>query len=191
MKTYIQRAYFIIHFRFYDKCLSFFRRAFYRCLGMKIGNGTQLPKIYTNWPHQVFLGNKCVLESHINFKFDGIWKEGHSIIINDGVFLGNNCEFNICNRIDIGKNTMIASGCKFIDHDHGTSLGEMMNIQKPLIAPIWIGQEVWIGVNCIVLKGVRIGRGAVIAAGSVVLKDVGEFEIVGGVPAKFIKMRTQ
>lgn len=53
----------------------------------------------------------------------------------------------------------------------------------------YIGNDVWIGANAIILDGVNIGNGAIIAAGSVVDKDVRKFEIVGGIPAKFIKTR--
>lgn len=58
--------------------------------------------------------------------------------------------------------------------------------QKP--API-IGNDVWIGINSIIQRGVKIGDGAVIASGSVVTKDVAPFSIVGGVPAKHLKFR--
>lgn len=54
---------------------------------------------------------------------------------------------------------------------------------------IYIGHDVWIGANVIILPGVKIGNGAVIAAGAVVTKDVGAYEIVGGVPAKKIRLR--
>jgi acetyltransferase-like isoleucine patch superfamily enzyme len=54
---------------------------------------------------------------------------------------------------------------------------------------IHIGNDVWIGEGCIIMGGITIGDGAVIAAGSVVTKNVGPYEIVGGVPAKFIKFR--
>ena len=52
-----------------------------------------------------------------------------------------------------------------------------------------VGNDVWIGMNAIVLRGVKVGNGAVIAAGSVVTKDVPDFSIVAGVPARLIKMR--
>ena len=55
--------------------------------------------------------------------------------------------------------------------------------------PILIGHDVWIGANCIVMAGVTIGSGAVVAAGSVVTKDVPQFAIVGGSPAKIIRLR--
>ena len=58
--------------------------------------------------------------------------------------------------------------------------------KKPL--PV-IGNDVWIGANCVITAGVRIGTGAVIAAGAVVTKDVEPNSIVGGVPAKIIRYR--
>ena len=62
------------------------------------------------------------MEDDIFFKFDGIWQPGPSIIVGDGVFIGRGCEFNIRQRIDIGNDSLIASGCKFIDRDHGIAL---------------------------------------------------------------------
>lgn len=61
---------------------------------------------------------------------------------------------------------------------HPASKGEIM-----------IGNDVWIGANCLILSGVKIGHGAVIAAGSVIVNDVPSFAIVGGIPAKLIRMR--
>ncbi len=61
--------------------------------------------------------------------------------------------------------------------------------QGSLKGDIVIGNDVWIGSNCVILMGVRVGNGAVIAAGAVVNKDVAPFDIVGGVPAKKIKSR--
>lgn len=55
--------------------------------------------------------------------------------------------------------------------------------------PVVVGDDVWIGANVVILPGVEIKRGAVIAAGAVVTKDVGELEIVGGVPARVIGRR--
>ena len=190
MKYLLQQGFFILRFRYRSAFVSWFRKCWYTFLGMKIGKGTMLPLLDVNWPHQIRLGDNCVLEQGINFKFDGIWKEGPSIIIEDGVFIGNNCEFNISEGIKIGKNAMIASGCKFIDHDHGTALSESMNVQRPVIGSIVLEDGVWLGVNCVVLKGVTIETGAVIAAGSVVVKNVGAYEIFGGVPAKLLKKRS-
>lgn len=158
---------------------------------MQIGRGTLLPKVHVTWPHQVSLGEDCRLEHEIYFKFDGIYAPGPSIVIRDRVFLGFGCEFNIRKRIEIGDDCLIGSGAKFVDHDHGSDARDRpMNQQTSgAEADIVIAPDVWLGANVVVLKGVRIGRGAIVAAGAIVTKDIAEFEIWGGVPARKISER--
>lgn len=156
---------------------------------MKIGQDTFLPKFFVTWPHQLSIGKNCTLEKNINFKYDGPWLPGPRIVIGDTVFIGTNCEFNINEGINIGNDSLIASGCKFIDHDHGTALGEPMYQQYGSRAKISIGRDAWLGCNVIVLKGVNIGNGAIVAAGAVVTKSIPAYEIWGGVPAKKISQR--
>ena len=60
---------------------------------------------------------------------------------------------------------------------------------RDVLKPTYIGDDVWIGKHSVIMTGVKIGNGAIVAAGSVVTKDVEPYTIVGGVPAKFIKMR--
>lgn len=160
-------------------------------LGMKIGTGTLLPRVHVTWPHQVSLGENCRLEHGIYFKYDGLWAPGPSLVIRDRVFIGFGCEFNLRKRIEIGADCLIASGCKFIDHDHGTSTRDTPVNRQPggAEAEIILGEDVWLGANVVVLKGVRLGRGAIVAAGAVVTKNIPEFEIWGGVPARQIGVR--
>ncbi|WP_197062230.1 acyltransferase [Flavobacterium rivuli] len=153
---------------------------------MQIGKKTYVPKCSITWPHQVSLGDDCRLEHDIYFHYDGIWKEGPSIIIGNNVFVGFGCEFNITKKITIGDDCLIASGSKFVDHNHGTSLTELIRIQKSPEKEIVIGNNVWIGANVVVLKGVTIFDGAIIAAGAVLNKNVPANEIWGGIPAKKI-----
>jgi acetyltransferase-like isoleucine patch superfamily enzyme len=141
------------------------------------------------WPHQVCIGRYCQLEDDLYFKFDGIWQTGPSIVIRNNVFLGRGCEFNIRVGIVIESDCLIASGCKFIDHDHGIVLGTPMRHQQGLETAIHIEEDVWVGVNAVILKGVHIRRGAVIAGGAVVTKSVPENEIWAGVPARCIGVR--
>lgn len=61
--------------------------------------------------------------------------------------------------------------------------------EDDILEPVTIGNDVWIGSNAVILHGVRIGNGAVVAAGAVVTKDVPDFAVVGGVPAKLIRRR--
>lgn len=157
---------------------------------MQIGNGTKVPNINVTWPHQVQIGNNCNLEPKIFFKYDGIWKKGASIVIHDNVFIGNNCEFNITDKITLRKDCLIASGCKFIDHNHSTSKALRGEREKDSKKEIILGEGVWLGVNSVILMGVEIGNNAIIAAGAVVNKSIPPNEIWGGIPAKKIGERS-
>ena len=92
--------------------------------------------------------------------------------------------------IAIGKDVMIAPNCAFYSYDHGMAPGIPIN-KQPLKTNggIYIEDQSWIGVGVIVLSGVRIGKGAVIGAGSVVTKTIPDNAIAVGNPAKVVKMR--
>ena len=91
--------------------------------------------------------------------------------------------------IDIGDNCLIAPFVYIVDSNHQIDRHELINQQPNTTAPIKIGNDVWIASNVTILKGVNIGEGAVIAANSVVNRDVGSYEIYGGSPAKKIGER--
>ena len=190
MQKKIQKGIFVLRFRYLKKSANSLRKLFLKVQGMKVGTDTTLPKMHITWPHQVAIGNRCRLEHDIYFHYDGIWQEGPSIIIGDNNFIGYGCEFNITKKITIGHDCLIASGSKFIDHNHGTALTELMRTQKSTDAAIVIGNNVWIGANVVILKGVTINDGAIVAAGAVVNKTIPANEIWGGIPAKKIGDRT-
>jgi acetyltransferase-like isoleucine patch superfamily enzyme len=166
------------------------RRIRLQLLGMQVGDGTFLPRIYVAWPHKVRLGRRCILEPDVTFKHDGPYTPGQSIFVGDRVFLGRGAEFNIRLRCEIGDDSLIAAGVRFVDHDHGTARsGIPMRLQPTPEAPISIGTDVWIGANAVILKGVTIGQGAIVASGAVVTKAIPEWEIWGGVPARRLGIR--
>ncbi len=169
--------------------LARLRTAWLRFCGSKIGRGTIVQRISITWPHQIQIGDDCVLEQDIFFKFDGIWAPGPSIVIGDGVFIGRGCEFNIKKFIRLGNHCLIGSGTKFIDHDHGIRLNQLMSQQEGPEARINIGTDVWLGDNVVILKGVAIGDGAIVGAGAIVTKSVPNNEIWGSIPAKRIGTR--
>lgn len=186
IKYFVQQSFFVFRFRCIKKCLAFFRKQKLLLFGMQIGKGTSIPPIYITWPHQVSIGKNCNLEHGIYFKYDGIWSGGPSIIIEDEVFIGSGCEFNSNCGIKIGRYSNIASGCRFIDHDHGMKSGFLIGPQPSVKMEIELGEDVWLGCNVVVLKGVKIGNGVVIAAGAVVTKSIPANQIWGGVPARLL-----
>lgn len=174
--------------RYKLKVVSSIRTSYYRMIGMVVGRGTRLSRLYVTWPHQVQFGTNCRIEHDVYFHYDGIYTEGPSIIIGDNTFIGHHCEFNVSQRIEIGKYGLVAAGCKFIDHNHSTGYSERKSrVPSSKKAPILIGEYVWLGVNVVVLAGVNIGDGAVIAAGSVVTKSVPPGQLWGGIPARLIR----
>jgi acetyltransferase-like isoleucine patch superfamily enzyme len=126
---------------------------------------------------------------------------------NGNINIGNNCYIGFgtqiwsANKITIGNDVLISHNCNIIDtNSHEENyLERKESYIKMLIkghptenvnvksAPIIIEDHVWISYNVCILKGVRIGKGAIIGAGSVVLKNVEPFTMVAGNPAVFIK----
>ncbi len=94
--------------------------------------------------------------------------------------------------IEIGDDVLIGEYVSIRDADHGSEVLDppvLMRRQEHVAAPIRIGAGAWIARGACVLKGVTIGPGAIVAANSVVTKDVPAMAIVGGVPARVLKMR--
>ena len=111
-------------------------------------------------------------------------KDKAEITIGDNCFFNHNCSLTAAENIVIGNQCMFANNFVVVDHDHDRKDGKIL---KELVsAPVKIGNNVWCGANVTVLKGVTIGDGAVIAAGSVVNRDVAAYSVVAGVPARKI-----
>jgi serine acetyltransferase len=111
----------------------------------------------------------------------------HALIeVGDGTRI-NGASIHATNLVRIGRNCLIAANVMLLDSDgHGVSVADRGR-HNPVSEPIVLEDDVWIGANAIVLKGVTVGRGAVVAAGSVVTRDVAPMTLVGGNPAKVIK----
>lgn len=150
----------------------------------------------------LFIGQDCIIGG--NFIFESL---NGRIVIGDHTYIGNST-FISRESITIGNNVTIAWGCTFYDHNShsldylerrkdiddelrdiraGVNFITHKNWDVVKSKPIIIEDDAWIGMNCIVLKGVTIGEGAVVGAGSVVTKDVPAWTLVAGNPAKVIK----
>lgn len=114
---------------------------------------------------------------------------------NGGVRLGNRVEinnFSIVNGtggVDIGDDTLVGPGVRIISYQHRFARSATIHSQPVDARPISIGRDVWLGANAIILAGVTIGDGAVVAAGAVVRTDVPAYAVVAGVPATIKKFR--
>lgn len=111
--------------------------------------------------------------------------ENAHLIIGDRVFLNHNCSITCAKNIEIGSGCNIANNVVIIDHDH--NIGEHGVVEGLSFSAVRIGNNVWIGANVVVLKGVTIGNGSIVAAGAVVRNDIPPYELWGGVPARRIK----
>lgn len=113
--------------------------------------------------------------------------EGRLTIGPDG-FIGSGCTLVAVGRIDIGADALIAGNVTIRDHNHRIASRTIpYRLQGLDVTPVTIGSNVWLGTNAVILKGVTIGDGAVIAATAVVSKVVQAHSVVGGVPARLIR----
>lgn len=135
-------------------------------------------------------GKNVTIEKNVRMNYKNVF-------LKDNVFIGEGALFMCTNApICIGSHVMLGPHVTVITGDHRTDIiGRYMdtiNESEKLPEndmPIEIEGDNWIGANVTILKGVRIGKGAIIAAGSVVNKDVPPYACVGGVPAKILKYR--
>lgn len=137
-----------------------FRRFVYRFWGIKIGKGS-------------------TIHMHASFYFPPNIQIGNDTIIGEKAVLDGRDKLTIGNHVDIASEVMIYNA----EHD------VQDESFKAILAPVIIEDYVFIGPRAIILPGVTIHKGAVVGAGAVVTKDVLEFTIVGGVPAKEIGQR--
>jgi len=113
------------------------------------------------------------------------------IKIGKNTTIGYNTFIVSSKSIIIGNNCLIAPFVYIIDDNHRIKKGVNINLQDHDKAPIKIGNDVWIGAKAMILKGVTIGDGAIIAAGSIVTKNVESNAVYGGMPAKKISERKE
>ena len=112
-----------------------------------------------------------------------------SLMVGDNCWLGVN-NF-ICGKVEIGKGVILGPNVSIPGATHDIKDNQLLSNSNILITGTKIEDYVWVGSNSTIIDGTIIGKGSVVAANSVVTKDVPPFAIVGGVPAKIIKYRTE
>ncbi|MDC0552109.1 acyltransferase, partial [Flavobacteriaceae bacterium] len=115
---------------------------------------------------------------------------GDGLIMGNNVGIAHNCFIQVRGNIQIGNNVIFGPNVSIFSENHNFSdLDIPINLQGESRKGVKINDGVWIGSRATILDGVSIGENSIIAAGSVVVKDVPPFSIVGGVPAKVLKQR--
>lgn len=137
-----------------------FRRFFYELAGIKIGKGSTI---------------------HMWARF----YQPKNIVIGEDTIIGDHCFLDGRDSLKIGDHTAIASHVLIYNSQHDIDSEDF----KPIEKPVEIGDYCFVGARAIILPGVKIGKGAVVASGAVITKDVSSMTVVGGVPAREIKKR--
>jgi acetyltransferase-like isoleucine patch superfamily enzyme len=110
--------------------------------------------------------------------------------IGEKTVLGQECTISAYQRVRIGEQCVVADRAMFIDFDHG-----VVDVERPIRRQgiykrdVVVGSNVWVGYGACILRGVRVGDNSIIGSNSVVTRDVPANAVVGGVPAKVIRMR--
>lgn len=142
------------------------------------------------------VGDGCIIGKNVQLT---AWthymgqKYSPSIVIGNNCSIGEGSHITAIDKVEIGNNVLTGKKILITDNAHGLSDKSQLEIApkcRPLSSkgPVIISDNVWIGEKVSILPGVRIGKGSIIAANSVVTKDVPDYAVVAGVPAKIIKM---
>ena len=142
-------------------------------------------RVHVSGTANIKLGKRCRLGMEVELR---TVEAGH-IQIGEDTRLNRGCTLTSYAQIRIDDFTIIGEFVSIRDANHGLKRGEPMRYQPHTCEPILVGRDVWIGRGSCILPGVTIGEGAVIGANSVVTRDVPDFAIAAGVPAKVINTR--
>jgi len=163
----------------------------YRCAG--VGRSLYLE---VNMPlilgyGSIFVGDNVTIGGNATFIVSYKRNPDPTISIGDHVYIGYATVLSCADSITIGDRVLIAEGCSIYDNNNHPIDPEDRANNEPVglkdIAPVVIEDDAWIGAHSIILKGVIVRRGSVVAAGSVVTKSVPAMTVVAGNPAKVVK----
>ena len=175
--------------RFCEGFASRCRNVTYRFLGVDLRKYCWLRniEISRNWQDVILHG--CALDRGVVLLCSGAARRS-KIEIGEGTYINRYTILDAHQRIGIGREVMIGPHCFITDGNHGMDAGSSVKSQAMTTSPVEIEDGVWIGAHVTILPGVRIGRGAVIGAGSVVTHDIPVNAIAVGSPATVRRLRT-
>lgn len=165
------------------------RNTYYRILGIRAGGYVWMRRI--SIPRQwsdITLEGDVALDDGVVLLCSGT-PRNDKLVIRSGTYVNRYTIFDAHWKLEVGRDVMIGPHCYFTDADHGSEPDRSVKAQPMKHSPLIIEDEAWIGAHATLLPGVRVGHGAIVAAGSVVTHDVPAMAIVAGVPAKVRRFR--
>jgi acetyltransferase-like isoleucine patch superfamily enzyme len=187
------------------------RRSFYARLFRRMGRGVILGKgVALRHPRRIVLGDRVAIDDGAMLDASGAVEGGivlgdevivsrHCVIqskngpvaIGDRTDIGCHCILSSVSGVVIGRSGLIAGHCYIGGGRYHSDRRDMPMMDQGLysLGPVSIGDDVWLGAGAVVLDGVRIGTGAVIGAGAVVTRDIPDYTIAVGAPARVIGSR--
>lgn len=158
-----------------------------------IGLGTRFnaPR-YVSIGNNVKIGRRCVIECWNHYHAGANFEMCPNLIIGKNSAIGDESHISCARKIIIGNGVLMGRKIFITDNNHGSSERNMLDIvpfDRPLTSsgPVIIEDNVWIGEKVSIMPNVTIGKGAIIAANAVVTKNIPQYAVVGGCPAKIIK----
>ncbi len=156
------------------------------------------PAIFSKGSVRIHSGVKILVEANGKIKFgeNVILKSGTTIyaksnseiIIGDNTSTGHHTEISANRLVVIGNDVIMGAYTYITDSNHGYSLKDIPIRNQPMeTGSVFIGNNVWLGRNAMILKGAKLDDDIIVGAGAVVAKHFGKGSIIGGVPAKLIK----
>ena len=140
------------------------------------------------------VGDRVYIAKNVTFVVAYKVKDNPTVFIDDDAGTGFGTIFICGDKIHVGKRVMIAHGCQIFDNNTHAIHPESRRLNLPVephnVKPVIIEDDAWLGAYTIVMKGVRIGSGSIVAAGSVVTRDIPPMSIAAGNPAKVVRLIT-
>ena len=136
------------------------------------------------------MDGRCMIEPDVVIWISEEVNAEPRLTLGDRAFIAKSAFIGVHLPISIGKNALIGAYCYIISANHCYESREIPIIDQGFTgAPVIIEEDAWLGTHVVVLPGVTIGKGAIVAAGAVVTRSIPAYEIWGGVPARFLKPR--
>jgi maltose O-acetyltransferase len=169
-----------------------FRTRWLRLLGVRLGHHCWVQHVVIpRNPWDISLGDQVALDKYVVLLSSGARKGEPRIVVGARTYVNRFTMIDASDHVAIGERCMIGPYCYITDHDHGFWAGAPVAGQPLVSRPVRLGNDVWLGAGCIILKGVEIGDGAIVAAGAVVTKTVAPQMRVAGIPARVIGTRQE